>query len=222
MKKISTLFTINHDTEMATNEVRSENLWVMNGEGIATIKYDGSSCLFKNGTLWKRWDRKLKKNFLKQSKKEKENFKPELHMFKDISGVVIPCIKEPDPITHHFPHWKMIDINNKEDCFHFEALEQENSLIENSTYELIGKKVNGNLHELYNHKLIKHGKEEHLIHNYSFEGIKQALFNLNKEGLVFHHPDGRMAKIRRKDMFDFIEKTNGRKTDWRNGNIIQG
>jgi hypothetical protein len=35
-----------------------------------------------------------------------------------------------------------------------------------------------------------------------FDGLREYLASFNGEGIVFHHPDGRMVKIRRTD-FDF-------------------
>jgi hypothetical protein len=45
MKKIKTVFKIDRETGMATNQVMLGAEWVINGEGTATLKVDGSACM---------------------------------------------------------------------------------------------------------------------------------------------------------------------------------
>lgn len=202
MKKMKTVFFINYDgqTSFIENKVRPENSWVINGEGVATIKFDGSSCLIKDGVLYKRWDRKLsKKAFLNKSKAKKkgETFLATEDMFKPLKDGAIACNETFDPITHHWPHWLPVkDLN--EDVYHLEGLSNLNELSD-GTYELVGPKVQGNPYNLERHELWKHGSKKVEIIDFSFENLKSVISNLNEEGLVFHHPDGRMAKLRRSD-----------------------
>lgn len=56
MKKIKTVFLIDRDLHRATGVVQ-EN-WVLEGEGLATIKFDGTSTMVKDGQLYKRYDAK--------------------------------------------------------------------------------------------------------------------------------------------------------------------
>lgn len=94
--------------------------------------------------------------------------------------------------------------------------------------ELIGPRVNGNRHGLSRHMFVPfrylletcHWKSwSGNNHPKTFESIREwfrdlpSLFNqrmklpdVQAEGLVFHHPDGRMAKLRR-DMFDWFYDT---------------
>lgn len=72
------------------------------------------------------------------------------------------------------------------------------------TYELIGPKVNGNPEKTTGHHLIRHADAETVTDvDRSWGGIfwqVRMLFETRGwEGLVFHHPDGRMAKIKFKD-----------------------
>jgi hypothetical protein len=55
MRKIPSLF-IRDPIVMSkvTEEVNPVAQWVMDGEGVATQKMDGTSCLVQDGKLWKR------------------------------------------------------------------------------------------------------------------------------------------------------------------------
>ena len=97
--------------------------------------------------------------------------------------------------------------------------------------ELIGEIFNSNPHKIQGHLFVPFNYLQEKCHWYSwirdtypkdFETISEwfkelpSLFNqrlklpeIKAEGLVFHHPDGRMAKLRR-DMFDWF-KGNGHK-----------
>ena len=85
MKKIPTLFEKvyeNHKFIGITKKVHEGMEWVLEGEGVATEKYDGSCCAMINGVFYKRYD-------AKNGKKPPEG--------------AIPCCKA-DPITGHHPH----------------------------------------------------------------------------------------------------------------------
>jgi len=47
--------------QIVYNEVVPGAEWVINGEGVPTEKIDGTCCLFHNGRLWRRYDRKRNK-----------------------------------------------------------------------------------------------------------------------------------------------------------------
>lgn len=177
MKKISTLFKKNPENlGRVINEINPENQWVFNGEGVATRKFDGTAAAIINGEVYKRYD-------VKKGRQAPEG--------------AIPC-QEPDEITGHHPHWVKCNRELKEDKYFFEAFDiKENK--EDGTYELCGPKVQGNPENLTNHFLVKHGEFTLPMSDYSFEGIRQYLQDINVEGIVFHHPDGRMCKIRKSD-----------------------
>lgn len=72
------------------------------------------------------------------------------------------------------------------------------------TYELCGPKINGNPDGYEGHVLIPHAEAEgfRFIASLTYENVRDAVTQLGKlgwEGLVWHHPDGRMAKIKAKD-----------------------
>lgn len=185
MKKISTLYKKDpKDLGRVINEVNPENAWVFTDEGVKAIrKYDGTACAIIDGQLYKRYD-------VKKGKSVPEN--------------AIPC-QEPDEITGHWPHWVKCDRNNPADKWHFEAYDLNNiELLESGsdgTYELCGPKVNGNPEKFASHVLIPHGDFDLdlTLSIYDFTLFKNYLDAVDIEGIVFHHPDGRMCKLRKSD-----------------------
>ena len=96
MKKIPTMFERtyeNHRVVGISDKVCPGMEWVLAGEGVATVKIDGSCCAVINGELYKRYDAKKGK--------------------KPPTGA-IPCC-DPDPITGHWPHWVKVDESNPAD-----------------------------------------------------------------------------------------------------------
>jgi len=215
---MKTLFEMNYDTNLVTEIVREECQWAINGEGKATVKIDGTAAIFLNGKLHKRFDRKLRKKFSLKNKRLGGKLAIEDHMFKDLPLGAIAC-QLPDPITFHQPFWVEVT-DSPEDRWFQEALSLHPVLIEGATYELIGEKVQNNIYNIKGHKLVPHGAEEINDILLTYDGIKKWLFNNYVEGIVFHHPDGRMCKIRRKDMFVFKNSSNDRLNDWTS--VIEG
>ena len=83
MKKIPTLFERvyeNHKIVDILPNVTQGMEWVLKGEGVATLKIDGSCCAIINGEFYKRYDAKRG---------------------KPIPEGAIKCQEEPDPITGH-------------------------------------------------------------------------------------------------------------------------
>lgn len=175
MKKISTLFKKDpSDLSRVIDEIDPSNEWALT-EGEATVKYDGTACAIINGELYARYD--VKKG-------------------REVPEGAIPC-QEPDEITGHWPNWVKCTSDNPQFKYHLEAFK---SFYPDGTYELIGPKIQGNPHGLEQHILAMHGSNSlHLPNKRSFYNIKEYLRENKIEGIVFHHPDGRMCKIRRKD-----------------------
>ena len=184
MKKIPCLFKrdfTDQKNPRILNEVTPGCEWVLEGEGTASQKFDGTAIAVIDGKLYKRYDVKRGKTVPADS---------------------IPC-QEPDSITGHWPHWVPVDFSNPADKFIARGFnrasgEDENANVPDGTYELVGPKVNGNPEKLEEHMLMPHGCVE-LNPPRTFEGLKGYLSGLNMEGIVFKHPDGRMCKIRRND-----------------------
>ena len=110
----------------------------------------------------------------------------------------LPCQKDPDPITGHWPHWILCDRNNPQDKYHFVAFDKQKEW-EEGTYELIGLHEQGNPYNLDTDILEKHGKR--ILENVprTFEGLKDYLENHYIEGIVFYRDTGEMCKIKRTD-----------------------
>jgi hypothetical protein len=174
MKKISTLFKKDpNDLGRVIDEVNPENEWALT-EGVATRKFDGTAAAIIDGNLYKRYD--VKKG-------------------RQVPPNAIPC-QEPDAITGHWPHW--VKCNPDTDKYFYEAFENLDSW-EDGTYELCGPKVQGNPEKFSKHILVRHGIEVMNIPDRTFDAIKSLLSIMEVEGIVFHHPDGRMCKIRKSD-----------------------
>lgn len=175
MKKIISLYQRNYDGDrLVRNEVVPGAEWVIQGEGVATEKLDGTCCMIRDGKLHKRYE-------VKAGKKAPENFEP---------------ANEVDSTTGRQQGWLPVG-DGPEDQWHREAFQNQTD----GTYELIGPKVQGNPYQLKEHKLVKHGIYILKDAPRDFESIKRYLDGLNIEGIVWHHPDGRMVKIKRKDFF---------------------
>ena len=176
MKKIISLFKCDYEgTRLVYNEVIPGAEWVIEGEGIATEKIDGTCCMIRNGLLYKRYD-------VKKGKQRPTNFE---------------SAQEPDPVTGHWPGWIPVG-NGPEDKWHREAFIEVKW--PDGTYELIGPKVQGNPYRKTEHALLKHGA---IVISpeppRDFDGLKAWLAEHKIEGIVWHHADGRMVKIKRRN-----------------------
>lgn len=184
MRKIISLFQRNYDGDrLVRDEAVPGAEWVLAGEGMATRKYDGTCCLIQDGQLWKRYDAKQGKT----------------------PPIGFIAAQDPDPISGHWPGWLPVG-DGPQDIWHREAFDRGFDLYhfafkEGQTYELCGPKIQGNPEQLEYHLLIRHGDIP--LHDCprDFEGIKEYLRIRTIEGIVWHHPDGRMVKIKRKDFF---------------------
>ena len=67
------------------------------------------------------------------------------------------------------------------------------------TYELCGPKVQGNPERYDHHLLVRHGSEVLADAPRTFLALGHYLADNDIEGIVWHHPDGRMVKIKGKD-----------------------
>ncbi|MGB1225780.1 MAG: hypothetical protein ACPHCN_16790, partial [Mycobacterium sp.] len=84
--------------------------------------------------------------------------------------------------------------------------EEDHDIIPHGTYELMGPKVQGNPMGLMNHRLLRHDALPKFPDApRTFEGLWDFLLGEEFtdslwEGIVWHHPDGRMAKLKVKDL----------------------
>lgn len=144
MKKIISLFKRDYKGDhLVYDEVVEGAEWVLAGEGQATVKMDGTCCLWQHGQLYKRHDRKLTKKAHKARKAGQTEFT--LDDFKPAPIGWIACEPEPTYATGHWPGWVAVG-EGPEDQYHREALEDMSFVkrAEDGTYELIGPKIQGN------------------------------------------------------------------------------
>lgn len=177
MKKIITLYQRNHNTDhLVRNEVTLGAEWVLAGEGVATCKHDGTCCMIRNGKLYKRHE-------VKRGKKIPDGFE---------------AAQEADPITGATPGWVLVG-SGPEDRWHREAFSTQ-PVWPDGTYELCGPKIQGNPEKLATHALIPHGGVL-LDAPREFDLLREWFRSQEIEGVVWHHPDGRMVKIKRRDFY---------------------
>lgn len=186
MKKMPSLFKRDYEkTRKVYSEVVPGSEWVLDGEGVPTIKYDGTSCMVRGGKLYKRYDRKKKGDSYKPAPKGWE-----------------PCEKTPNEQTGHWPGWVPVDESNPNDKWHCSVVIPQ----ADGTYELVGPKVQSNPYQLDQHELWCHGAEIILENPRTFQEIEEFLKTASIEGIVWHHEDGRRVKIKAGD-FGFDWKT---------------
>jgi hypothetical protein len=179
MKKIVSLFQRNYDGD---GKVRDEIVpgaeWVAAGEGTATRKFDGTCCLVRGGSLFKRFE-------------VKPGGSPPPHF---------ETANEVDPTTGKQQGWLPIT-DGAEDQWHRAAFEatKKTGPVPDGTYELCGPKIQGNPEGFDTHVLVPHGKHPLPDAPRTFALIREYLAARSIEGIVWHHPDGRMVKIKRKD-----------------------
>ncbi len=183
MKKIKSLFMRNYETDrLVRDEVVSGAGWVIDGKGTATEKIDGTCCMIKGGKLYKRYD-----------------YKPGRKCPPDFE---FAC--DPDPVTGRAAGWVPVT-DEPQDKWHKSV---DISFLKDSTYELVGPKVQGNPYRLKEHYLLKHG--EHTLENAprTFQEIKKFFADVKIEGIVWYRENGDMVKIKARDFGfknDFID-----------------
>lgn len=181
MKKIKTLFKKDPtNPALIIDEYNVDTEWVLNGEGIATRKYDGTSCAIIDGIFYKRLE-------LKKGKEQPDGYI--VADYDDETGKTVGWIKVED---------------KPENKYHLIAYNKlkESGQDKDGTYELLGYKIQGNPenYEKDEYVLLNHDEAE-VYYNVptTLNEIKKWLQDKDIEGIVWHHPDGRMVKIRQKD-----------------------
>lgn len=210
MNKIITLFQRNHETDkLVRDEVTPGAEWVVSGEGVSTRKFDGTCCMIRGGKLYRRYE---------------ANYRP-----IRVVGRALPDWLPLRPLPSGFEPATELDENTgkvqgwvpvgdgPEDRWHREAFASDQkwnggyfdktSIWADGTYELIGPKVQGNPERWPIHQLVPHPYIRLLAFPRTFDAIKAAFADpeWDMEGVVFHHEDGKMVKIKAKD-FGFSRK----------------
>lgn len=175
MEKIPTVFERDWDGDRSrvTEQVHEGCEWVLAGEGVATRKFDGTCVMFDGDKWWSRREVKTGK--------------------MPPSGFVA---SETDGATGKIIGWEPI---GQSSFFKFFEEARENIDFASGTYELCGPKVQGNPEGFEDHVLVEHATATPYIVERTFRGMRDLLAHIDVEGFVFHHEDGRMAKIKGKD-----------------------
>lgn len=183
MRKIPTLFIRDdQDRRYVTRDVHPDCRWVIDGEGVPTRKYDGTCVLLDADGWWARRE-------VKPGKATPPNYRP----------------VETDPTTGKTVGWEPID-QSAFAKFWREAF-QDDPRYDGigggyvlGTYELVGPKVNGNPEHCLKHVLVRHAEAITLDGApRDYDGLAKYLADFEGEGIVWHHEDGRMAKLKKRD-----------------------
>jgi hypothetical protein len=199
MKKVPTLYLRDPaDMRRVLREVHPDCTWVFAGWGTPTRKYDGVCTMFDGERWWAR--REVKRDGAVPA------------------GFVAV---DRDEATGKTQGWEPMEQSGFA-RWHAEALDLDEmpvleelttQPIAGATYELVGPRINGNPERLEEHILVRHGyrawcdRDEFAKLTLDYDGIAAWLDDHGGgddhahtwEGIVWHHPDGRMAKIKRRD-----------------------
>lgn len=172
MRKIPTIFERDWegDRSRVVDAHHTGCEWVFAGEGVATRKFDGTCCLVKGGKLFKRYE-------------TKKSPPPD---FVEVGF---------DETTGKRVGWRPVG-DGPEDKWHREAF---GGGLQDGTYELIGPKVQKNPEMCPEHCLVLHGSAAFDDVPTRYDELRAWLIDVDVEGIVWHHPDGRMAKIKKRD-----------------------
>lgn len=185
MKKITSLFQRNYaGNRKVRDEVSPGAEWVVAGEGVATRKWDGVAVLIESGKVYKRYDAKTGRT-------------PPVDF--------VPVQPRPDPISGHWPGW--VPAIGPDSVYIREAVEKASTRypqgIPDGTYEVCGPKIGtrhgSNPERLTEHVLVPHGQDILVDCPRGFSELMEYLRDKPIEGIVWHHPDGRMVKIKKAD-----------------------
>ena len=184
MNKIPTVFVRDEATNRkhVKDEVTPGCEWVLSGEGEATRKYDGTCCMVRSGVLYRRQEITDQQLVEKGAPEGWELVERDVVTAKNVGWV--PVGDGPNDVWH-----RSVPIP-----------------AEDGTYELVGPKVQGNPEGYTTHHLIAHADAEVFDDvPRDFDGLRAWLLAHPYEGIVWHHPDGRMAKLKRRDFPAAVE-----------------
>jgi hypothetical protein len=189
MKKIPTIFERDWDNNpsLVTPTRNPECQWVFNGEGQATRKYDGVCCWY-DGTQWFKRFTTQHSGFQDDKGKSK---RPQSH--PDFVSAT-----EIDPLTGKQEGWVPIT-DTPENKNMIEAIKNL-GIATSGTYEFLGPKSQGNVEKLDTHTMQKHADAAIVFDcPRTYEELRSFLTDKDIEGIVWHHSDGKMAKIKLRD-----------------------
>lgn len=177
MQKIPTIFERDWsgDRSRVVDAPHKDCGWVFAGEGWATQKIDGTCCMVRDGKLFKRRE-------MKSGQKAPADFEP----------------VSTDEETGKTVGWVPVG-DGPEDKYHREAF---SGVFADGTFELVGPNVQGNPEHYDRNQLVRHSSLAMSVADQpprTFDGLREWMEGRDIEGVVFHHDDGRMAKIKLRD-----------------------
>lgn len=186
MKKIPTIFLRDYKLKCTpvTDDINPECQWVFDGEGIATRKIDGVNIKIEDSVVYRR----IKPKTSDYSEAEYEKY--HLLMDKYVSKA-LECyqssyyrriaLKMPDGSPQYIP------------------------ALNDGIYEAYGEGIRGNAEKVEGYHMVRIDPIDHalVVHGVprSYRGLMGYFATHDIEGIVFHHRDGRMAKIKTKDFY---------------------
>lgn len=180
MRKIPTLYQRDPDNmARVVNQVNPAAAWVLYGEAVATRKFDGTCVRVDQAGNW--WTRRE----VKAGRRTPDGFLSVEH--DENTGKTVGW--EPIYQSSFVKAWDEA----------WTAQRESGEWIDTGTYELCGPKINGNPEGFDRHVLIRHGREVLDDVPTDFDGLRRYLADFPHEGIVWHHIDGRMAKIKVRD-----------------------
>ena len=190
MRKIPTLFLRDdpNDPHHVTSHVNPAAEWVFTttspGDMVATRKYDGTCVMLDDNGHW--WARRE----VKPGKPAPAHFRMADH--DEVTGKVMGWV----PLV---PGWNFFAMFR-------DAIEHAGNVLLPGTYELCGPKIQGNPEGFKQHYLVRHATAERIEYldgrlPLSYSSLRTILTAdvFTWEGIVWHHQDGRRAKLKRKD-----------------------
>jgi len=184
VRKIPTVFLRDPaDQDRLLREVHPACQWVLDGEGDALHKADGTCMLLGADRRW--WARRQ----VKPGKTPPPEWQ-EVD-FDEVTGKRFGW--EPVEQSGYAKMWReALDTGDVPEAEYTPG-----------TYELVAPRIANNPEGVDRPTLLKH--EDLPVRPgapRTYDGLRDWLATYPGEGVVFHHPDGRMAKIKRRDVMD--------------------
>lgn len=182
MNYIPTIFLRNEVTPfLVYNKPNSLCKWVFEGEGRATRMYDGIPVLIKDGLKYIQL-----KIFSEKGKRVDEPL-----------GFVRCYVDDKNRVVG----WAPLYTNPNLGAIALNTIKRTNAVeLYNGTYELIGPDILSNSDHVSHNQLVRHDNAyEYSDVPRTFDELVEWFKPMHIHGLVFHHQDGRMAKIKKSD-----------------------
>lgn len=186
MKKVPTIFERDWDGDRSRvlDKPAAGCEWVFAGEGVALRKWDGTCVMLDENGRW--WNRR------------------EIRAGKSLPADAIDLGVD-DTTGKHMCWVPNTDAGHRKNLLAAIESYEAFSELEPGTYELCAPNIDTrggqNPERLTEPVLIRHDlAEPFAVDPRTFENMRELLGELGIEGFVFHHPDGRMAKVKANDL----------------------